>query len=29
MPVSHKNLYPQIYDFDNLLLAYYSARKGR
>lgn len=25
----HGNLYPQIYDFENLLVAYREARKGK
>jgi hypothetical protein len=29
MATTHKNLYPQIYDFENLLQAYHRARKGK
>ncbi len=29
MPYTYKNLYPQIYDFDNLLQAYRRARQGK
>ncbi|MCZ2074117.1 MAG: reverse transcriptase/maturase family protein [Bryobacterales bacterium] len=26
---THKHLYPQVYNFENLLIAYYKARKGK
>ncbi len=26
---THKHLYPQVYSFENLLIAYYKARKGK
>lgn len=29
MPKTYKNLYPDIYAFDNLLVAYYLARRGK
>ena len=29
MPISYNNLYEQIYSFDNLLAAWFKARKGK